>query len=48
MILNAVFRDVMRVTHLYSKISLVFSEDTVSVDEVLKSMKKHCIHNTSH
>lgn len=39
MIVNAVFRDVMRVTHLYSKISLVLPEDSVSVDEVLKAVK---------
>lgn len=39
MILNTVFRDVMRVTHLYSKISVVFPEDTVSVDKVLKAVK---------
>lgn len=39
MILNAAFRDVMRVTHLHSKISLVFPEDTVSVNEVLKAVK---------
>lgn len=39
MILNTVFRDVMRVTHLYSKMSLVFPEDTVSVDKVLKPVK---------
>lgn len=39
MILNTVFRDVMRVTHLYSKISMVFPEDTVSVDKVLKAVK---------
>lgn len=29
----------MRVTHLYSKMSLVIPEDTVSVDEVFKAMK---------
>lgn len=39
MILNTVFRDIMRVTHLYSKISLVVPEDTVSVDKVLKAVK---------
>lgn len=39
MILNTGFRDVMRVTHLYSKISVVFPEDTVSVDKVLKAVK---------
>lgn len=39
MVLNTVFRDVMRVTHLYSKISMVFPEDTVSVDKVLKAVK---------
>lgn len=37
--LNALFRDVVRVTHLYSEMSLVFPEDTVSVDEVLKAVK---------
>jgi len=39
MIFSATFTDEMRVTHLYSKISLVFPEDTVSVDEFFKAVK---------
>lgn len=38
-IFSAVVTDEMRVTHLYSKISLVFPEDTVSVDEFFKAVK---------
>lgn len=38
-IFSVIFTDEMRVTHLYSKISLVFSEDTVSVDEFFKAVK---------
>lgn len=47
MTLNALFRDVVRVTHLYSEMSLLFPEDTVSVDEVLKAVKNiiHIIHH---
>lgn len=41
---SAIFTDEMRVTHLYSEISLVFPEDTVSVDEFFKAVKNIVVH----
>lgn len=38
-VFSAIFTDEMRVTYLYSKISLVFPEDSVSVDEFFKAVK---------
>lgn len=44
MFFSAIFTDEMRITHLYSEISLVFPEDTVSVDEVFKAVKNIVVH----